>query len=157
MLEGEREGLNPKSNSDTATYNLQICFRKVSAKYLAFLCAKLQRLIRSRCRKEQREVAFHSPSHQRQNSVFKSLTSEESKRLLKNRSREGNKIHCLLRSYLAAQPNRHSFWKRGPKLPRSAAAAPQPRRPPRLAELYQMTAGVRLTRGAALILVGGTG
>ena len=110
-----------------------------AAKYLALLCAKLQRLIRSRCRRERRP--------RRRGSCFIRLASGESTRILKvstldrkrpplkNRSREGNKIHWLLRWYLAAQPNRHSFWKRGPKLPSLLRCG----RGRLESELYQMT------------------
>ena len=89
-------------------------------------------------------------------SCFIRLASGESTRILKastlvskgpplkNRSREGNKIHWLLRWYLAAQPNRHSFWKRGPKLPSLPPSLLRPWPPPR--ERALSDDGVRLTR-----------
>ena len=72
------------------------------------------------------------------------LSTAWERRPLKNRSREGNKIHWLLRWYLAAQPNRHSFWKRGPKLPSLPPSPLRPRPPPR--ERALSDDGVRLTR-----------
>ena len=73
---------------------------------------------------------------------LKRATSDCERPPLKNRRWEGNKIHCLLRLYLAAQPNRHSFWKRGPKLPCFSLC------PPRSPRRALSDDGVRLTRGS---------